>query len=116
MCSAVNLDCGFSDVFDKEKDGSEDEDDIEYKDNNDAHEAQETEDVKYGEIKLKSLLFQDDIMTPSKSPESAQITNNKIEKIMESKLLELHRDKTCYIVVGALKARKKLEKELEKSP
>ena len=36
--------------------------------------------------------------------------------LMESKLLDLHPDKSCYIVMGEKKARKKLYKELSRKP
>ena len=35
---------------------------------------------------------------------------------MESKLLDLHSDKSCFIVAGENKARKKMLKKLEKNP
>ena len=80
VCSAANLDRGFKDEFHEEKDNSEDEDETNDKDDNEVKEVKEMEEVAYGEIKLESLLFQDDILTPNKSPESAQTANDKIER------------------------------------
>ena len=39
-----------------------------------------------------------------------------MENLMESKLLDLHCDKSCYIIAGAKKAREKIRKEIMKKP
>ena len=119
VLSAVNLDNGVKEYFhdeedkddkDNEKENEKDSDVTEKTDNNGE------EDVMYGQIKIKPLLFQDDIWNASKSLESAQLANIKMEKLMESKLLDLHQDKSCYIVAGAKKAREKIRKEIVKKP
>ena len=62
------------------------------------------------------VTFQDDICKVSESIESANVANTKIVAMVESKLLTLNMDKTICIVVGEKKARRKMIKELEKSP
>ena len=36
--------------------------------------------------------------------------------VMESKLLDLHKDKSCYLVAGEGKAVKRMKKKLERNP
>ena len=62
------------------------------------------------------MLFQDDVLAPNDSPEAAQTTNDKMIDVMESKLLDLHEDKNCYLVAGEPKAVKKMRKKLERNP
>ena len=116
VCSAVNLDSGVRDKFhDKDADNNEEDDERE-KDDKTEKETRDEEVVKYADIALNPLLFQDDILNPNKTPEAAQSANDKIEDIMESKLLDLHRDKSCYLVAGKKNAREKMRKKLEKKP
>ena len=70
--------------------------------------------MKYSEVTLKPLLWQDDVINTSDSPEAAQTANNKMIDLMESKLLDLHEDKSCYIVAGERKARTRVKKQLER--
>ena len=113
VCSAVNLDSGIKEFFHDAKDDKDDNEDNKSKDEK---EEKETDDVKYSDIELKPMLFQDDVLAPNKTPESAQRTNNKIVDLMESKLLDLHRDKSCYIVAGEKGAKMKMKRALEKKP
>ena len=109
VISAVNLDRGIREYFHEEQD--EDHKDVTkvgIEKENVVVEANKDgevmEDVMYSSIHLKPLLFQDDGFNASKSPEAAQITNEKMVKLMESKLLDLHQDKSCYIIAGEKKA------------
>ena len=72
--------------------------------------------MKYEEINLSPLLYQDDIFDMSNSAEAAQISNNKMEDLLESKLLDLNSQKSCFIITGGMKGRKRLEREVENSP
>ena len=123
VLSAVNLDNGIREFFhneeekddnnDKKKDKEAEKDDKVIPNTDD---KKDDEDVKYGNIKLQPLLFQDDIWNASKSRDAAQRTNEKMEMLMESKLLDLHLDKSCYIVAGEKKAREKIKKQLNSKP
>ena len=62
------------------------------------------------------MLFQDDLNSVNKSVKSAQETNDKMEELMESKLLDLNLQKSCFLIVGNGKGRKKLQNEVEKNP
>ena len=65
---------------------------------------------------MKPLLWQDDIINMSDSPEAAQAAIVKMTDLMESKLLDLHKDKSCYIIAGEKKARMRMKKQLDKKP
>ena len=84
--------------------------------NNDDEEEKENEGTKYAEIDIFPLLYQDDLTAVSDSVDSAQNTNDKIESMMESKLLDLHETKSKFIIVGKKKARVKLEEEVKRNP
>ena len=103
--SAVGLDAGVKEFFH----GEDDED-----------EREEEEDdnyvVKYDDIKIHPLIFQDDLMSPSNSVKAAQRVNDKMEQLMESKLLDLNKLKSVFIVVGEKKARKKMQREVDRNP
>ena len=107
IISSVGLDRGVAEVFH--------EDEIE--DESSPEKEEEDEDkVKYDNITVHPLLFQDDIHAASKSIKAAQITNDKMEKLMEEKQLDFNRDKSCFIISGSQKGRKKLQMEVERTP
>merc|ERR1711954_306810 len=55
-------------------------------------------------------------MNPSSTIEEAQRSNNKMEKISESKLLNFHISKSVFLLTGKKKAREKLQREVDTSP
>ena len=57
-------------------------------------------EVFYHDIRLQPLIYQDDLGKSSSCRKDAQAGNDKIEACMETKLLDLHQDKSCYIVIG----------------
>ena len=46
----------------------------------------------------------------------AQARNDKIEACMETKLLDLHKDKSCYILIGNKKVTEEISEELKMCP
>ena len=62
-------------------------------------------DTNYGNIVVKSLLWQDDIAAASKSIESAQAKKDKIIAMLESKLLDANESKSVCMVFGKKKYR-----------
>ena len=52
----------------------------------------------------------DDILRMAETIESAQNGNVRMESIMKMKLLEFNQEKSCFIVMGNRKARKKFPK------
>ena len=65
---------------------------------------------------MSPLLFQDDISNVSDTIEEAQKANNKMEDLLERKLLSLNLDKSKFLVVGSNKARRKMIEKLEETP
>ena len=97
--SSVNLDNGVKEAFDdvtliaSDGESTEDNTNKEYKD------------------MQHPVLFQDDLAKVSKSIDEAQRANNKMVDMMESKVLDFNLTKSCVIVMGEDKARKKLLNE-----
>ena len=93
LVSAVSLDAGVNEFFS----------DSEY-------------EVSYGKVPLQPILFQDDVARLALDPESAQMGNDKMETLAETKLLNYNMDKSCYMVIGKLKARNEMQKQLQNCP
>ena len=110
---SADLDGGVNEYFHDENNNDYKKD---IKDDKNDHEKDELVDVKYGDIELKPMLFQDDILHNNKTIEAAQAANDKMVEVMESKLLDLHRDKSCFLVAGNKTAVKKMKKKLENKP
>ena len=113
ILSAVSMDGGISEYFplknEEESDEKEPRDD-----ENPRNERKEI--VKYASIEMNPMLFMDDINAVSNTIEGAQETNDKIEAMMESKLLDLHETKSKFIVIGKKKDVKKMKLDLETHP
>ena len=113
IVSASGLDSGVEEYFHKKEEKKERNDD----EKEDEKEDDKDEDVvRYDDIEIFPLLFQDDLNSVNKSVKSAQETNVKMEELMESKLLDLNLQKSCFLIVGNGKERKKLQKEVDKYP
>ena len=93
LVSAVNLDNGVRDFFQ----------DSEY-------------EVSYGEVEIKPLLYQDDVARMSLDIDSAQMGNDRMENMAETKLLNFNVEKSCYIVIGNKKTRKEMKDKLVSNP
>ena len=93
IVSAVNLDKGVDDFFR----------DSEY-------------EVNYGELSLQPLLYQDYVARLANDLESAQMGNNRMETMAETKLLDFNLDKSCFILMVDKKSRQELEKQLAVNP
>ena len=78
--------------------------------------AQSDVEVIYKTLTLSPQSFMDDIMRMAESILSAQIGNNLMEDLMMQKCLEFNLDKSCFVLMGTKKQRKKFHKQLEESP
>ena len=58
-------------------------------------------EISYGDIIIQPLLHQDDIFRICVDLFSAQIGNEFMDNVMETKLLDFNLDKCCYIVIGS---------------
>ena len=65
---------------------------------------------------MQPIIFQDDSGKFSSNRMDAQAGNDKIEACVESKLLNLHKDKSCYILIGDRKTTQSILEELEACP
>ena len=89
VMSAINLDNGCRDFFQNSE-----------------------EEVVFGEVKLGPILFQDDIARLSLTVSGAQAGNDKMEGVVERKLMNFNLEKSCYIVIGRKKRRLEIMKQL----
>ena len=73
------------------------------------------EDIQYGEVELKPLAYQDDILKGSKDVLDTQVGNIRLATMLESKGLEAHPDNTCFIVCGSKKYKQRVNLDLERN-
>ena len=73
-------------------------------------------EVYYHDVKLQPIIYQDDLGRFASSRMEAQAGNDMIEACMETKLLNLHKDKSCYIVIGNSKTTAQINEELKLFP
>ena len=73
-------------------------------------------EISYGSIKLQPLLYQDDVFRLCLDPFSAQIGNEFMDNIMETKLLDFNLDKSCYMVVGNKSAKAEIKDHFKVQP
>ena len=73
-------------------------------------------EIYYYGVRMHPLIYQDDLGRFSSNRLDAQAGNDKIEACMETKLLDLHQDKSCYIVIGSQKSTSNLKNELKEYP
>ena len=64
------------------------------------HFSKSNHEISYSDTRLQLLIFQDDLFRICANAVDAQAGNRIMEAVMESKLLDLNLDKSCYIVVG----------------
>ena len=75
-----------------------------------------TNEIFFQDVRMQPLIYQDDLGRFSSNRLDAQAGNDKIEACMESKVLDLHPDKSCFIVIGNKKVTNDLRNELKLFP
>ena len=93
IVSAVNLDTGVNEFF-----------------------SDSEHEVCYGQLPLQPMLFQDDVARLSLDIESAQVGNDKMEAMAETKLLNYNLEKSCFILIGNKKTRTEMQEKLQSCP
>ena len=73
-------------------------------------------EVSYGSVDMSPIIYQDDLARLASSATSAQAGIDKVEACMETKMLNLHEDKSCYILFGKGKLMKVLKDDLLNTP
>ena len=112
IVSSASLDNGTKEYFnDEEKIEDDPGKETEKKEN-----KKEDDEVKYDEVVIKPLLFQDDIFSTANSRNKAEEANIKLEKMIESKQLDFNLSKCNFIIAGGKKGRERLQKEVNKEP
>ena len=73
-------------------------------------------EVQYGDIEMGPIIYQDDLARLASSVVHAQAGIDKVEICMETKMLDLHDEKSCFLVVGKGKKLDIVKNELKASP
>ena len=71
------------------------------------------EHLEYGNVLIRPLAYQDDIMKGSKDVVGAQAGNIKLAAMLTDKGLSAHPDKTCFIVCGSRSFKEKMENDIK---
>ena len=70
----------------------------------------------YGSLRLQPVSFQDDVLRVCGDRDSAQEGFNRLEAVFKSKLLNIHPTKSCYLLFGNNKTKKRIENEIAERP
>ena len=97
IISANSLDSRVSEYFDADVTLDENDDEEVEKEKNEEENVEQYKDM------LHPIIFQDDLAKISESREEAQIANDKMEKLVESKLLSFNLSKCSSLVMGEKK-------------
>ena len=73
-------------------------------------------EVSYGSIAMNPIIYQDDLARLACNVRSAQAGVDKVETCMETKMLDLHEEKSCYLLFGTGKSTKEIKEDLQKTP
>lgn len=74
------------------------------------------DELKYGDVPLAPLIFQDDILHGVCDEKEARNANLKIDRVIKQLNLRLNEDKTFCTVIGSKRQRQDVKLELQKGP
>ena len=74
------------------------------------------DELKYGDIPLAPLIFQDDVLHGAGGIKEARIANQRMDKVIKQLNVKLNEDKTFCIVMGSKRQRQEVKLELERQP
>ena len=74
------------------------------------------DEVNYGNITMNPIIYQDDLARLSSSVKNAQAGIDRVETCMETKMLDLHDEKSCYLLIGKGKCTQEIKEELQSTP
>ena len=74
------------------------------------------DEMHYGNVRLQPLAFQDDIARMARNVNEAVVGNIKMDSMMKEKQLEVHPDKTGYIVLGSRTFKESVERASSETP
>jgi exonuclease III len=75
-----------------------------------------TDEAKYGSVRIQPQSYQDDVLRVVLEVSSARAGNVKFTSLFRERLLRCHPIKTCYVIYGTEKYKRKVREELERSP
>ena len=73
-------------------------------------------EVWYEDTRIQPLIFQDDVARLATDIESARKGNQLLSTMINTKFLEMHEEKSGFLLFGDLKQTKDMETEMSKSP
>jgi hypothetical protein len=73
-------------------------------------------EIFFHNVRMQPLIYQDDLGRFASSRMDAQAGITKIETCMETKILDLHPEKSCFIIVGSKDATTELRNDLMLNP
>ena len=73
-------------------------------------------EIKYGEVKLSLLQFQDDSLRMTDCVEGARDGSKRFEMLMKSRRLQVNISKSAYLLSGKKKNIEKIREEIRKNP
>ena len=73
-------------------------------------------EIFYHNIRMQPIIYQDDLGRFASNRLDAQAGNDRIEACMETKVLDLHQDKSCFIIIGSKKVTKEIHNEIDLFP
>ena len=74
------------------------------------------DELYYGDVRIESAAFQDDISKPCIDVFTAQSGMTRLAAMLSERGLEVHKDKTCYIVCGGKEYQASTNKQLKMMP
>ena len=70
----------------------------------------------YGSVRILPLTLQDDKLSGASKVSVVQAQNIKLDYILKEKVLDIHPDKSSYLVYGSTEYKNKVKAETEKDP
>ena len=73
-------------------------------------------EIFFHNVRMQPMIYQDDLGRFASCRLDAQAGNDKIETCMETKILDLHPDKSCFIIVGSKETTTEIRNDLIENP
>ena len=74
------------------------------------------DELTYGSVPLAPCIFMDDVIHGAETIEDARRANARMDRTVKQLNLTLNRDKTVCCVIGTLKQRREVKRELNETP
>jgi hypothetical protein len=74
------------------------------------------DELQYGEVRIQPLIYLDDLGRVAENVMDTRAGNIKLASLMEELCLQIHPDKSCYVVCGTKKFKQQVLEETEEEP